>query len=164
MSIRRSARQVSIEERRLTWWRAGLIVLAIMAVTTLLVWWEPLWLRPPNFAQTDFVYAIIALLWIPAIVIVALRHPRGSRWIPVLLVLLGMFPLLLGVGLFIRGSIIESSPPNCNQKPVDAGQVLYTCRVSLISDSAADYVFEGPENFPLVRPISLTICESSGCK
>src|ERR1041384_5017549 len=116
----------SSEERRLTWWRAGLFIVAIMGVTTLLVWWEPLWLRPPNFAQTDYVYAAIALLWIPVMVVYRLRHPRGSRWIPLLLVLLGMFPLLLGVGLFIRGSIIGSSPPNCTQQSVDSGQVLYT--------------------------------------
>src|SRR5258708_28384128 len=150
--------------RPLTRRRSAVIVLIVMAVGQILAGWEPIWLSPPHFATTDYMYMLPALLWIRVLMYFGFRHPVGWRWIRVLLMLVGFVPILFALGLGFRAALLSTIEPTCVEQSLADGQTLYTCRISLLADSAIDFTFEGSKGALFVRHIETSTCHDAGCK
>src|SRR5258708_2545207 len=120
----------------LTWRHSAVIVLIIMAVGTLLALCGHNLLSPPPFSPAAYLYMIPALAWVPVLLYFGFRHPIGWRWIPVLLMLAGIVPILIALGLGFRAALLSPIDPTCLQQTLENGQIQYTCRISLIADSA----------------------------
>ncbi len=146
--------------RRPAWKRSQRIVVAVMVVgaAVALIW--PLWLAPPYFQYTPYVYLVLLVLWLPILFLSVLWRPSGSTFGAVLSVvflgyLLGFLVLALAGPGF---AVLAFEPQDCQQQPSGEGQVRYICKhnssfgVASIYDL---YTLEGPQGWPLVRATSI---------
>ena len=156
--------EAATEKPPLTWQRSALIVLIVIGIGTLLAEWEPIWLSPPHFASTDYLYMIPALAWIPGLIILRLRRPIGWRWTPILLVVVGLVPTVGAIGLAVRAGVLTAVEPVCVQQPLTDGQIVQTCRLSMPADNAIDFTFEGSPGAVFVRRLDTSICQGQACK
>jgi hypothetical protein len=110
--------------------------------------WSPLWLTPPHFAVTSFIYVAIALAWVPVLFLLRHRYKHGVG-----LLLLGLVINCGWATLFShRALTIQFLIPfslECTQETDNDGQVRYTC-VREGSDAYTEFHFSGPKGLPVM--------------
>ncbi len=118
-------------------YRDDLIVLGVMIGGLLLNVYAPLWLAPPLFNYTTWLYLILFLAWIP----VYLRLMRGKRrgrlmglFIPVAILVTCFGCMLLRPRSAFAMGVFDTI--RCDPQPADAGRTRYVCTRE---------AFEGPE-------------------
>jgi hypothetical protein len=52
--------------RRIDGWRWLIVLLAVSGV--ILVFWQPIWLTPPNFAGSMLFFIVLLFLWVPVLI------------------------------------------------------------------------------------------------
>ena len=62
----------------LAWRRCGLTELVTMGIGTLLFMLGPVWLVPPWYVYTPYLYVALFLAWVPVLLICALVRPSGN--------------------------------------------------------------------------------------
>jgi hypothetical protein len=139
-------------QQRLTWGRCIGMATLVLIGGAFLALWRPVYFAPPHLAASGVFYLVMAWLWIPALIILALRRPAGS-W-PLLII--GLVPMVIVSVLvsFLLALFFVVIPADCPQTRAPAGAVVYTCSMALMSDSRVTYVFEGAPGSPLVRLVS----------
>ncbi len=153
---------LSADTKRLTWRRCAGIVLAVMIVGTLAAIQFPYWFKPPNFTLSGLLQALLTVLWIPVLIFLIMRRPQGSRWIPLLLLLVGLIPVSIGGFLWARGAILDASGPSCKVQDLSDGTTRYICNLAFFGDSTV-IAFEGVTGSPFVRLVDTSTCQGSGC-
>jgi len=134
----------------------------------LVIWlniWKPIWLAPPWFQYTPFVYASLTLAWLP-LLFYALAQLAGRRWLRVLTVciLLGLcgcscflnpklYIELVDLGVF--GGSLPLKDLSCQYELPSAERTLYNCELCLGSSDRPQemiltYVLKVPEDSPFM--------------
>jgi hypothetical protein len=154
----------------------GVLLTAFAGIV--LAWWHPLWLKPENFVYTPFVYAAIALLWIPVLVVLAVIPATRFRFnrlrvvifIVVLLVALGTAAVnfLMGTLMSGQGLRIAAKTYNCVKRPVANGHgadvMRWTCLGVGLMDTAPILIFEGYDGDLFVRLVESFSCFNLECQ
>ena len=146
---------VSQPLRRLSWNKAAVIVLIVLAVGVAVNWWHPLLLAPPYLGATRPIYAACGLVWLPVLLICVLLRPTGRRAIPILVFVVGL--ALFCVAFSIGGSAFPVGafglPPQCEVVSQTPERVRYECvadRMFMVDT----YILEGPTGLPVVWLVS----------
>jgi hypothetical protein len=151
--------------KRLTWGHCLSVCFVLLIVGTLLSLWNPIWIAPPNFGSTLFIYCGAMWLWVPVLFVYTLRSPKGSMkfaalgitFTTIVSLILSVFVLrkLFFIPLIF---ILHGGSNPCSSNYVAPNIVQYTCTasygpISLGSSRLASYTitFEGIPNFTLVR-------------
>lgn len=134
----------------------------------MIIWlnvWKPIWLAPPWFRYTPFVYASLMLAWLP-LLIYALSQIASRRWLLILTVciLLGqccstcvfypeIYIELMDLGLW--GGSLPLKDLSCRYESSSAEQTLYHCELCLGSSDRPQeiiltYVFRVPDGSPFM--------------
>ncbi len=134
----------------------------------LVIWlnlWKPIWLAPPWFQYTPFVYASLTLVWLP-LLICTLRQLASRKWLRVLMVciLLGLcgcscflnpklYIELMDLGIW--GGSLPLKDLSCRYESSSAKQTLYHCELCLGSSDRPQemiltYVFRVPDGSPFM--------------
>lgn len=125
-----------------------------MIIGAILFIWRPIYLKPPLFRLTHLIYASIAFIWLPVLVVCLRLQPTGSRLISVAIVTISA-PTLICCTIFWLMSLLWTlgNAQDCTQETIAAGLVRYTCDVGIFSDARQDQLFEGPINSPFMFPV-----------
>jgi hypothetical protein len=153
----------------------GVLVAAFAGI--LLAWWQPFWLKPEGFVYTPFVYAVIALLWIPVLVVLAVipaTRFRLNRFRVMALIILMFVALSTAAVKYVAGSLMSIQAPgvsgktwNCATRRVansSGGELTrWTCMGPGFMDSAPILIFEGNEADLFVRLVENSMCSNQDC-
>ena len=112
-----------------------------LALILLLNLWKPIWLAPPWFQYTPFVYALLELAWL--LIVVHALSRLASRLLLVVLVVclllaqccLGMVfvqkPLVELIDLGVWGGTLGMNRLSCGYESPSPQQTLYRCELCL---------------------------------
>ncbi len=144
--------------RQLSWDRASVVILIIIAVGVGINIWHPLLLAPPYLELSPIFYQICSLVWALAMIFYLLRRPTGRRRIPVLLAIVGVLSTCVALAFSQATMPVASVPPygsplECTTVSQTAERVRYECVANrmFMSDT---YTLEGPAGWPVVWLVS----------
>ncbi len=128
-----------------------LISITLGVALSLGLWRWSLWLAPPWFEYTVWLYCAPLWVWIPALVIVLARlRFRGCATVVVISVGYGLLAALCWMTLLgpTFGALSGYHTLKCAQETIAPGQVRHTC-VSAGFSTSTTYVLEGPVGWPI---------------
>lgn len=135
-------------------YRPEVIIVLIMTAGFLFTFFAPLWLKPPYFEYTIFIYIVVCFAWTPVFAFVAWR--KYSTYFSSVLMVVG---LCLTILIFTAlASYYPFSFPTrnirCNEY-VSEGRTNYNCffldEQGPCLESGINYEFEGIGDLPLMR-------------
>lgn len=135
-------------------YRDDVIVLLVLVGGFFANIYAPLWLAPPRFEYTIWLYLLLFFAWIPVYV----RRMRGKRRPRLMIVFtLVMMMLTSCMCMLIRprstfGVIGFLDSLRCEEQPADAGRVRYTCTRVAFDGAQYDqtWVLEGIAGVPVI--------------
>jgi hypothetical protein len=139
-------------------YRNEFIALLLLAVGIAFNFFAPIWLAPPHFEDSTWLYLILIFAWIPVYVLLT----RGKRRrIANLAVVVGF--LLSGMWFVITLPKTGAASDwlnglSCQERPTSAGLVRYGCTIEAFDGPEYNrtYVIEGPRWSPLLFLVEIT--------
>lgn len=118
-------------------YRNDILVLLLLVAGFILNIYAPIWLAPPNFIYTTWIYVILFFAWVPAYLFLIRPRQRPAR--AALFVILGIILTSFSCMVILPNSVFTAAfldTIQCEQQPTDPGQVRYAC---------TRHAFEGPQ-------------------
>jgi len=154
----------------LTWKRSIILSCLVLVASTAFGLWKPIWVAPPRFYDTMLMYLALIWMWMPVLVVCALRRPVGG-WLLPLFGTIGIVLVSLLISFLIFTSFIPTLRPffvlpldaPCSSSIVAPNWVQYTCVATGVTGEFVGPAYrytltlEGLPNFPLVRLTGHTV-------
>lgn len=137
----------------LTRWRGDFIVLTLVAAGFLLNLYAPIWLAPPLFPYTVWLYLLLFFAWIPAYLLLLRGQRRSSLMILTILVgsvVLSCACMTIRPRSAFGVTVLDSV--TCEEQMPAAGRSRYACTRHSFEGSQFDrtFVFDALPGLPIM--------------
>jgi hypothetical protein len=133
----------------LTWNQCAIIIFILMLIGVVLALTLPVWLAPPLTFYTYIIYEMIALAWIPLLMLCLLLRPIGNKAGIILVSVIGVIVAVymivsLAHNLTFVSNRFSGTVQDCEQEFITTQTLLYSCTFTGFSETPYMLHFVGP--------------------